>query len=263
MDAIKMLARSFAMAFTCFSRIPMPRVDWCPRNLRFMMAAFPLVGAVIGAAVFLWALLAQQAQLGVLLTAAGIILVPLGISGAIHMDGFCDVVDALSSHAEPARKREILKDPHSGAFASICGASYLILSVAVASELSLTSRATPVLATLFVLSRCVSAFCVLAVPRSTETGMLASFQVAADKKPAIILVALEALACWGLVCWISWETALVLLVVALAVTVYVVRMARREFGGWSGDSAGFLLQTLELAFLVEPVGLTEKVVPRS
>ena len=250
MEVIKAFLSSVAMAFTCFSRVPMPQVDWSPQNMRFMMVGFPFVGVVIGFFIWLWSLLCNGANLGVLLTAAGLILIPAGISGAIHLDGFCDVVDALSSHAEPERKREILKDPHVGAFAPICIACYLILSVAVASELVLTPSAVLVLALSFVLSRCVSSACVLGVARSSEQGMLASFQVSADKKPAAVLVGILFVTVLAGVAFVAPGAAVALLLVALGVTAYIIYMARKEFGGWSGDLAGFLLQTLELAFLI-------------
>ena len=80
--------------------------------------------------------------------------------------------------------------------------------------------------------------------------MLASFQISADKKPAMVLVAVIFIAALGGVAYFSLAAAAALLAVATAVTLYIIHMARKEFGGWSGDLAGFLLQTLELAFLI-------------
>ena len=51
-------------AFSCFSAIPMPNLPWDERNMRHMMAAFPLVGAVIGLADLAWWLVAQRLGLG-------------------------------------------------------------------------------------------------------------------------------------------------------------------------------------------------------
>ena len=39
------------VAFAMFSALPVPHVDWNEQNMRYAMAAFPLVGAVIGALV--------------------------------------------------------------------------------------------------------------------------------------------------------------------------------------------------------------------
>ena len=255
MKTIKAFLCSICLAFTCFSRIPVPQVEWNAQNMRFMMAGFPLIGVFIGLFVWLWSLLSGVASFGPLLTGAGLVLIPAAVSGAIHLDGFCDVVDALSSHAEPERKREILKDPHVGAFAPICIACYLILYVAVASEFVLSLNAVLAFAATFVISRCVSSFCVLAIARSSDNGMLASFQVSADKKPVLVVVFLIfALDC-GFCAWWNVPAAAILVVVAVVATALIVRMARKQFGGWSGDLAGFLLQTLELAFLITLVVL--------
>ena len=60
--------------------------------------------------------------------AAGILLaVPIFITGGIHMDGFMDTCDARASYGDREKKLAILKDTHTGAFAVIFGALYLIL----------------------------------------------------------------------------------------------------------------------------------------
>ena len=100
--------RSIAMAFAMFSRIPMPRVEWKKENMRYMLCALPLVGAAIGLALMLWVWVCLRLKMGQTLFAAGIALIPLLLSGGIHMDGFCDTADALSSHQPAERKREIL-----------------------------------------------------------------------------------------------------------------------------------------------------------
>lgn len=55
-------------------------------------------------------------------TAFGIIsfaVAMLLVNGGIHMDGFMDTIDALSSHKSRDDKIRILDDPHTGAFAII------------------------------------------------------------------------------------------------------------------------------------------------
>ena len=103
--------RSLVIAFACFSKIPMPRVDWREQSMRYCMCFFPLVGLVIGLCVWAWAWLCGVLGFGALLRGAGIALAPLAVTGGIHMDGFADVVDAQSSHAEPDRKRQICHMP--------------------------------------------------------------------------------------------------------------------------------------------------------
>ena len=103
--------RSVALAFSLFSRLPASKVKWEPESMRYALAALPLVGLVVGAAFGGWAWICGALAFGKTLFAAGMTLLPLLVSGGIHMDGFCDTVDALSSHASPERKRELAVKP--------------------------------------------------------------------------------------------------------------------------------------------------------
>ncbi len=56
----------------------------------------------------------------------GFALIPVWITGGIHLDGYADTCDALSSYGDREKKLEILKDPHCGAFAVIRLCSYFL-----------------------------------------------------------------------------------------------------------------------------------------
>ena len=43
-----MLINSLKIAFSMYSKIPMPRTDWNKDNMKYAMCFFPLVGAVLG-----------------------------------------------------------------------------------------------------------------------------------------------------------------------------------------------------------------------
>lgn len=47
------LMDAFVIAFSTYSRIPMPRAAWSEENRRYAMCFFPLVGALVG--LLLWA----------------------------------------------------------------------------------------------------------------------------------------------------------------------------------------------------------------
>lgn len=234
-------------AFACFSAIPMPHIEWSDKSMRHMIAAFPLVGVAVSACYALWDLAAGALGLGSLLRGVGLALVPLLVTGGIHMDGLADVVDAQSSHAGPERKRQILKDPHTGAFATMAIAAYLMATAGLASELD--ARLMPAFLGIPVLSRCLGAIATVAWRPSSSTGMLASVQSAADKGvtygcagvlfagvgAAIVarcpLPSVAAIAGAGVV---TWQVRGVLV---------------RDFGGMSGDLVGCLIQASELVML--------------
>ena len=240
--------RSVATAFTTFSRIPMPKVEWKAEHQRFVLSAFPLVGIVIGLVLAAWWGVCKWLSFDSILFAAGITLLPLLVSGGIHLDGFCDTVDALSSHAVLERKREILKDPHVGAFAVIGVCGYLLAHFAIATELVGDSRAIILLFLIPAMSRTVAGY-VSVVSSSAGAGMLSSMRDAAPDNTAK-----QALTVWFVVLTIAMLaiSPFAGLFVALAAALcgwLVWRMAAREFGGMSGDPSGFLVQTGELAML--------------
>ena len=108
------ILQTIAVAFAMFSAIPMPQFEWSQKNMRYALCAFPLIGAVCGG---LWCLVGVL-PVPELVRAAGFCLVPVLVTGGIHLDGFADTCDALSSYGDAEKKLGILKDPHCGAFCS-------------------------------------------------------------------------------------------------------------------------------------------------
>lgn len=47
-DSKMKIIKSICVAFSMYSKIPMPRVEWNEKNMKYAMCFFPLVGAVIG-----------------------------------------------------------------------------------------------------------------------------------------------------------------------------------------------------------------------
>ena len=101
------LWNSFKIAFAMYSKIPMPRADWEKENMRYMMCFFPLIGVVIGAVMVLWSQAACWLEAGTLLRSVGYVLIPVLVTGGIHLDGLLDTADALSSYQTRERKLEI------------------------------------------------------------------------------------------------------------------------------------------------------------
>lgn len=239
------------MAFSCFSAIPMPHLDWDDAHMRYMMAAFPLVGVAIGACILLWGQLCAMLGFGHLLQGAGLTVIPILISGGIHMDGFADVVDAQSSHASPERKREILKDPHVGAFAIIGVGCYLLLYCGFAYELY--PRQLIALASVPVVSRCLSGFATVTFRASKSNGMFASESQTASATHVRALLGVQAALMAAVLASQGVLTCLAVFGAGIASLAYVHHLANRDFGGMSGDLAGYFLQVAELVMLASIV----------
>lgn len=238
---------SILMAFACFSAIPMPSVEWDERNMRYMMAALPLIGLIIGLCVWLWHLTCNMLGIGTLLHAAGLTLLPLVITGGIHMDGLADVIDAQSSHADAARKRQILKDPHVGAFAIIGVCSYLLAYCALASELP--HELVPILCLIPIGSRCVGGLSVVSAQPANDKGMLATMKATASTTIVRVVLLTMLVATTEASCLANPLAGGVAVALALLALVYILRLAHRDFGGMSGDLVGCYIQIAELSML--------------
>lgn len=236
---------TIAVAFAMFSAVPVPQPEWNARNMRYALCAFPLVGVAAGLSWWAWAAVCGALGLPALLRAAGLCLLPAAVSGAIHLDGYADTSDALASHAAPERKQEILKDSHCGAFAIIRLCMYFVAYFALCGALVPTDQALLCGGLAFVLSRALSGFAITAFPLARDTGLAYTFATAAHKGRArAVLAAVSAAAAAALWTLGGVMGAAMILAAAAALWRYH-RTAMRQFGGISGDLAGWFLQKAE------------------
>ena len=234
--------QTIAVAFAMFSALPMPQFAWNERNMRYALCAFPLIGVVIGA---LW-WLCGALPLPALARAAGFCLVPVWVTGGIHLDGYADTCDALSSYGDTAKKLEILKDPHCGAFAVIRLCSYFTAYFALCCCVQFTPRTAMLWMLALVGERALSGLAVASFPMAKNTGLAHTFATAADKTKVrraltvlciVLGAALAALGGWAMVC------------AAGTVFARYDQVAKKQFGGTTGDLAGWFLQKCEIWML--------------
>ena len=242
--------KSVIIAFAMYSKLPMPRVDWEKKALSWALCWFPLVGLFIGAALRLWLALAHWLGFGAVFTAAFALLLPIALSGGIHLDGFCDTCDALSSHQSREKKLEILKDSHTGAFAIICCGLYLLMFFAAWCQVEAAGRTALVLGLGPVLSRSLSGLFAVTLPNARGTGLLATFTGPMDAAKARVVLAVWAIAAAAVMVFLSPWTGVGVLAGAALACVYYVATAKRQFGGVTGDLAGFFLQLCELGMVL-------------
>ncbi len=239
------IINSFFIALSMYSRIPVPRVDWEKENMRYAMCFFPMIGVVIGAVMYLAGWLLDKTSVGGLFRGVVFTLIPIIITGGIHMDGFMDTMDALGSWGDREKKLEILKDSHAGAFAILGMGCYLMWSVAVWSELP--AEVLRVCGVSFVLSRALSGFSVVTFPAARNSGLLKMFQDGAQKKVVRITMCLYVAAAVIMMAAMDARAMTGAVTGAMIAFLYYVMVSRKQFGGVTGDLAGFFLETAELA----------------
>ncbi len=246
--------KSVLIAFSMYSAIPMPRTEWEPEGMRYALCAFPLVGLAVAAALWCWGRLCLLLGLGRLLAAVGMTLLPLLVTGGIHMDGLCDAADAIASRQGPEKRLEILRDPRTGAFGVMAVCGYLLLSCALWDAL-LAGKDPRVIGAVclgFLLSRALSGFAVAVFPLAKESGLAHTFATGAEKRVVAILDGhLAFFAAAGMVALAPLPGLAAAAGAALAFLWYL--LVCRGFGGTTGDLAGWFLTVCEGAILTGAV----------
>ena len=241
--------KAIDVAFSMYSKIPMPGFTWNSDDMKYHLIFFPMVGAVIGLLEWVW--------LRVCLAAGTI---PLLVTGGIHIDGFMDTMDAVHSWQDREKKLEILKDPHIGAFAVISLAAYGLLAFAAMSQIlrvavsrQISSGHAPFFASfccVFFLSRALSGISVSTFRMAKKDGMLKTSEQTAAKRIVRRCLLVEAAVCvLFMVRLCPVGGGLMALAVGL-VFVWYRRMSYRTFGGITGDLAGWFVTVAELMAMI-------------
>ena len=234
--------QTIAVAFAMFSAVPAPQFDWNEGNMRYALCAFPLVGVVCG---LCWLILVFL-PLPVFLRGAGLCLAPVAVTGGIHLDGYADTCDALASRGDAAKKQEILKDPHCGAFAVIRLCTYFVLYLALCVTLRPSLQSVICAGLGFVLSRTLSGWSIAALPLAKNTGLAHTFAATAGRRTVRCCLALLAAGLAIAQVVVGGIAGLAMVVAAILTLWRYAHVAKTQFGGISGDLAGWFLQKCEL-----------------
>ena len=236
------LVRGLAASFSLYSRFPTPRFQWTEDDFRRCLVFLPCVGLAIGA--ILWGVAALFKVVDVPLIARMAILsaVPLLATGGFHLDGFLDVQDALRSYRSRDEKLAIMKDPHVGAFAIVSLLTYALIWTASLSVTLDAGRSADVaiFALSFFVVRALCGATSLRLPKAREGGML---ERESRNASTFDFWALAAQALVGALVMIALDALVgAALVLGLALfTLWYRRLCLREFGGVTGDTAGYFV----------------------
>ena len=222
-------------------RLPgMPAPEELGRSLLF----YPLVGLLFGA--ILWALNWLLLGTPLILHAALLLTVWVLLSGALHLDGLADSADAwLGGFGDRERTLTIMKDPRSGPIAVVT--LVLVLLLKFAALLALIEQQHSVfLIVVPLIGRAALLGLFLTTPYVRAGGL---GQALADHLPRSAgkwVLAVSALAC----VLIAGLGGVLALVIALLVFFWLRQVMLRRLAGTTGDTAGALLELLEMTVIV-------------
>jgi adenosylcobinamide-GDP ribazoletransferase len=233
-----------AVAF--LTRLPMPHPDGAmPANFVRAHRMFPLVGALIGAAVGLLCL--GLRAIGVPDLAAAALALGGGaiLTGALHEDGLADIADGFGGGRTRESKLEIMRDSRLGTYGS------MVLLVSFAAKLSALAAipnafVVPSLVAAHALGRGILPVMSLNLPYARNDGLARN----AGRPDAATAALAGGMALLIALLSLSWSNAFFAAVLAGVSALGMAWLALRQIGGQTGDVLGGAEQVAETAILV-------------
>lgn len=236
----------FRTAVAFLTRLPMPHPDGAtPPNFVRAQRMFPVVGALIGAAVGLLCLGLRHAGVPDLAAAALALGGSAILTGALHEDGLADVADGFGGGRTLESKLEIMRDSRLGTY----GAVGLLVSFAAKLSALATipdSDVVPALIAAHALARGILPAMSMNLPYARKDGLARNAgqpDAATSAMAGGIALAIALLS-------LSWTNAMLAAVAAGLSGLFMAWLAMRQIGGQTGDVLGGAEQVSETAILV-------------
>jgi adenosylcobinamide-GDP ribazoletransferase len=240
-------SKAIIIAFLFLTRLPMPRIEHISAadNGR-SLCAFPLVGLVIGLLLMAVAWLGQFLVPPIAL-AAMLLMVWVFVTGGLHLDGLADSADAwLGGYGNRERTLEIMKDPRCGSAAVMTVSCLLVFKFALLVALLETGGLWWLLLPPL-LGRCASVLLMMVTPYARANGLGADFTNTMPRKTLWLIVGGIAIICALLLPWLS----LMAILICVIPTFFALRQLMiSRLDGTTGDTAGALLEIIEVAVLL-------------
>jgi adenosylcobinamide-GDP ribazoletransferase len=181
------------------------------------------------------------------LSGAGVIamIVAVGLTRGLHVDGLADVMDALGASRDRVRRLAIMKDPHMGAFGVMAIVADLLLKAVALSHLAALNRWSIALIP-FIASRTAQVLLATTLPYARQEGGKAAAFVQ-DARPYHLILAIIAAIAFCMAA--ASLTGLLLLAQGLLIALLLRFWMKHHFGGVTGDLLGASNEIIETGLL--------------
>lgn len=234
-----MLPFWIALQFLSSLPVTLPGMP-APREVGRSLLYYPLVGLLFGLVLWLASHLLQAVPAP--LHAALLLSLWVLLSGALHLDGLADSADAwLGGFGDRERTLQIMKDPRSGPVAIVTLMLVLLLKFCALWAL-VEQGAGAVLLLAPVIGRAAMLGLFLSTPYVRPGGLGQALAQHLPRRAAMGVV----LVCTAVgLLMAGWA-----MVLALGTFVALRRLMCQRLGGTTGDTAGAMLELLELAVVL-------------
>jgi adenosylcobinamide-GDP ribazoletransferase len=273
---VQVLLRPFFMALALLTRIPVAKYvsqqwlphEWQDKDLGRSALWYPVVGVVI-ASILMLAICLLPSHISPWVAAIFLLVLWVGTTGALHLDGVADCVDAMyAGHSVPNVLNEsndktpkidkvlkVLKDPTIGAMAVIALVIVLMSKTILLASLWILLDASIILPVIFSISiaRVVALLFMVYTPYTpyaSQQGLGAVIAMHTPQKIALLVSSIFGVAlCVCFVIYASWLMMFVALLTMTAVFYFWRSYWVKTLGGFVGDAIGCFIEIMEVVIL--------------
>ncbi|NLP45000.1 MAG: adenosylcobinamide-GDP ribazoletransferase [Peptococcaceae bacterium] len=240
---------SIILAFSFFTVIPLPIVEWTKKRLKFLPLLMPFVGLLIGILAYGLYLLLVNASLSNYASSIILALFFLIITGGVHNDGLMDTADAYFSRKKIEEKLVIMKDSRLGVFAVMTFVGMLLFKTALFYEIFCAGKEIALALLLIpILSRIFQAYILCCFPCAKKDGLANTFREAVVPKTPFVL-GLYFIVVIILVYNLLGIKNLLLPIGLVLFTIFYYYFSLKNFGGITGDVVGAFVELAEVLLL--------------
>ncbi|MBK1643114.1 adenosylcobinamide-GDP ribazoletransferase [Thiocapsa imhoffii] len=237
--------RPFWLAGRFLTRWPFPEpAEIAAQHAGQAVPWYPAIGLLLGLTLVLGLFVLEPVDAGV--AAAVILLLWVWSTGILHLDGLADSADAwIGGLMSRERTLEIMKDPRSGP-AAITAIGLVLIGKWSGLQALIASGPSVLLILIPMLARALLALLLLTTPYARDQGMASAALAHLPRRPVWIAVVLSGIACVLIGGWIG------LGLVGLSGLLFLSlrRLMLRRIGGFTGDTAGALVEISETLLLL-------------
>ncbi len=244
MKQAMLFIKPLLIALQFLTRIPVVFIQK-PSDLEIARSVlcYPIIGLLIG--IVLTVINQNLYEVSDFLRAAIVVLAWVVITGALHIDGLADSVDAwVGGLGDKEKTLAIMQDPNCGPMGVVSIVLLILLKFAVVASIPQDN----ILLLIFVpvLARSIILLLFLTTPYAREEGIASEFFVLFLHKANIIVlvgVALLSLA-------IFQVQAMIVVSIIVLLFAYLRWLIIKRIGGFTGDTAGALIEITEIVALI-------------